>query len=87
MVGARRPHDLLQFEWVNTLLGNLTTTLAGAFHSMKYSKYADCYLAAFSYRFNRRFNLHEVISGLIVDVARCQPFKENVIRAHAEVRF
>ena len=54
---------------------------------MKYSKYADRYLAAFSYRFNRRFDLRELITGLIVDVARCRPFKEEVIRVHAEARF
>ena len=41
VVGTRRPRDLPQFKWVNTVLGNLKTTLAGAFHSLKYSKYAD----------------------------------------------
>jgi len=87
VVGARRPRDPPQFKWVNTVLGNLKTTLAGAFHSLKYSKYADRYLAAFSYRFNRHFDLRELITGLIVDVARCRPFKEDVIRVHAEARF
>jgi len=87
VVGALKPRDLPQFKWVNTVLGNLKTTLAGAFHSLKYSKYAEHYLAAFSYRFNRRFDLRGLVARLIVDVARCKPIKEEVVRAHAEARF
>ena len=34
VVGALKPRDLPQFKWVNTVLGNLKTTLAGAFHSL-----------------------------------------------------
>ena len=50
------------------VLGNLKTTLAGAYHSLKYRKYAAHYLAAFAYRFNRRFDLRDLVSCLIVDV-------------------
>lgn len=39
VVGQRKPRDLPQFKWVNTVLGNLKTTLAGAFHALKYRKY------------------------------------------------
>ena len=72
---------------VNTVLGNLKTSLAGTFHSLKYGKYAEHYLAAFAYRFNRRFDLRTLIARLIVDVARCGPVTETVVRAHAEARF
>jgi hypothetical protein len=72
---------------VNTVLGNLKTTLAGAYHSVKYRKYAGHYLAAFAYRFNRRFDLRDRVARLIVDVSRCVPFKESVVRQHAEVGF
>jgi hypothetical protein len=44
-------------------------------------------LAAFTYRFNRRFDLHGLVSRLIVDVARCAPAREKVIRQHAEADF
>ena len=57
MLGALKPRDLPQFKWVNTVLGNLKTTLAGAFHALNYLKYAQRDLAAFAYRFNRRFDL------------------------------
>ena len=87
VVGGRKPRDMPQFLWVNTVLGNLKTTLAGAYHSLKYSKYAAHYLAAFAYRFNRRFDLRGLVARLIVDVARCAPLKESVVRRHAEAGF
>jgi hypothetical protein len=87
VVGALKPRDLPQFKWVNTVLGNLKTTLAGAFHSLKYNKYASHYLAAFAYRFNRRFDLRTLIARLIVDVSRCRPIPEKLVRAQAEAHF
>lgn len=87
VVGGRKPRDLPQFLWVNTVLGNLKTTLAGAYHSLKYGKYAAHYLAAFAYRFNRRFDLRGLVARLIVDVARCAPVTETVVRQHAEAGF
>lgn len=47
-VGDLKPRDLPEFKWVNAVLGNLKTTLAGAFHALKCSKYGEHYLAAFS---------------------------------------
>ena len=87
VVGALKPKDLPEFKWVNTMLGNLKTTLAGAFHSLKYSKYAQQYLGAFAYRFNRRFDLHGLVARLIVTVARCSPAKKTIITAGAEARY
>jgi hypothetical protein len=87
VVGALKPRDLPTFKWVSTVLGNLKTTLAGAFHSLKYSKYAEHYLGAFACRFNRRFDLRGLVARLIVDVVRSTPIKEAAIRTHAEVRF
>ena len=80
VVGERKPRDLPEFAWVNTVLGNLKTTLAGAHHAFNYRKYAAHYLAAFAYRFNRRFDLHTLVVRLIVAVARCKPRSEKVIR-------
>ena len=71
---------------VNTVRGKLKTTLAGAFHTLNYSKYA-ARLAAFSHRFHCRFDLRWLVARFIVDVARCKPIKEEDIRAHAYARF
>jgi hypothetical protein len=67
VVGQRKPRDLQQFRWVNTVLGNLKTLLSGAYKAFGYAKYADRYLGAFAYRFNRRFDLADLAVRLIVD--------------------
>ena len=87
VVGSRKPRDLPEFKWVNTVMGNLKTSLAGAFHALKYGKYGQRYLAAFAYRFNRRFDLRDLVARLIVDVVRTKPFKEQAARAQAEACF
>jgi hypothetical protein len=88
VVGALKPKDLPEFKWINTVLGNLKTTLSGAFHALKYRKYGQTYLAAFAYRFNRRFDLRGLVATLIADVVRSKPAPEKVVRrGHAEAAF
>jgi hypothetical protein len=55
---------------LHRVLGNLRTTLSGPFHAFKYLKYAGGNLTAFTYRFNRRFDLRGLGAWLIADVAR-----------------
>jgi transposase-like protein len=80
VVGQRKPRDLPQFKWVNTMLGNLKTMLSGAYKAFKYGKYCDHYLGAFAYRFNRRFDLADLVVRLVVDVCRAPATPERVIR-------
>ena len=77
VVGDLEPRDLPEFKWVNTVLGNLRTILASAFHALKYRMYGEHYLAAFADRFNRRFDLRGLVASLIVDVVRTKPIKEK----------
>jgi hypothetical protein len=86
VVGDRKPRDLPQFLWVNTVLGNLKTAISGAYKSFNFRKYATRYLGAFSYRFNRRFNLHSLVAKLFGDALRSPPEPERVIRGLAELR-
>ena len=86
VVGQRKPRDLPQFKWVNTVLGNLKTMLSGAYKAFKYTKYADHYLGAFAYRFNRRFDLADLVVKLVVDVCRAVATPLRMIR-QAEVHF
>ena len=60
---------------------------ASAFHSTNYRKYAHRYLAAFAYRFNRRFDLQGLLACHITDVARAKPAKKLVLRKHTEASF
>jgi hypothetical protein len=86
VVGQRKPRDLPQFKWVNTVLGNLKTMLSGAYKALDYSKYAQRYLGAFAYRFNRRFDLAGLVVRLVVDVCRGTPTPERKVRL-AELHF
>ena len=85
MVGTRKPRDLPQFTWVNTVLGNLKTMINGAHKSFKFRKYASQYLGAFAYRFNQRFKLDALLDNLLGHAATSAPTRERQIRAVAEV--
>ena len=74
-------------KWVTTVLGNLKTSLHGAYHSLDWAKHADSYLTAFAYRFNRRFDLRGLLARLVVDVARCRPHRIPSIRGGAEAHY
>lgn len=80
VVAGRKPKDLPEFQWVNTVLGNLKTSLSGSYHAFAFFKYATRYLAAFAYRFNRRFDLATLPTRLLVAAVRCGPFPEPSLR-------
>jgi hypothetical protein len=73
VVGGRKPRDLPQFKWVNTVVGNLKTSLGGACHSFDFAKYGTRYLGAFAYRFNRRFDLAKIPLRLLATAASTGP--------------
>lgn len=80
VVAGRKPQDVPEFHWINTVLGNLKTSLSGSYHAFGFRKYATRYLAAFSYRFNRRFDLGALPTRLLIAVVRCTPQAQRVIR-------
>lgn len=80
IVGGRKPKDLPEFHWVNTVLGNLKTSLGGAYHAFDFAKYGSRYLAAFAYRFNRRFHLETITQRLLVAAATTGPRSERWLR-------
>lgn len=80
VVGQRKPRELPQFKWVNTVLGNLKTMLSGAYKALDYGKYSPRYLGAFVYRFNRRFDLAGLVVRLVADVCRSRATPERTLR-------
>jgi len=44
IVRGGKPKKLPEFLWINTLLGNLKTSLGGVYHAVDYAKYAARYL-------------------------------------------
>ena len=51
------------FVWVDTMLGNVKNALQGTYHAIR-PKHLPRYLAEFTYRFNRRFDLAGMVSRL-----------------------
>ena len=73
IAGGRKPKDLPEFNWINTVLGNLKTSLGGAYHAFDFAKYGTRYLGAFVYRFNRSFHLETLPLRLLVAAATIGP--------------
>jgi transposase-like protein len=69
------------FRWVNTMLGNLKTAISGTYHSINHSKYGNRYLAEFSYRFNRRFDLASMLPRLLNAAATTKPHTLRTLRS------
>ena len=68
-----------EFYWVNTVLGNLKSALRSTYHSIK-PKHAKRYLAEFQYRFNRRYDLSDLIPRLAFVSLRTPPMPERLLR-------
>jgi hypothetical protein len=62
-----------EFRWANAMLGNLKTPLARTYHLFDHTKYAARYLAEFSYRFNRRFDLASMLARLLRAAVMTKP--------------
>ena len=77
--GAQHP----SFKWVNTLLGNLKTSLAGTYHAFGFRKYADRYLAAAAWRFNRRTDMAAMVTDLATTLMRVTPCGARELVHHA----
>lgn len=66
------------FTCLNTILGNVKTSLRGTYHSFR-PKHVPRYLAEFQYRFNRRFDLGAMIPRLVYAAARTAPKPQRVL--------
>jgi hypothetical protein len=80
VMAGRKPKDVPKFKWINTVLGNLKTSLLGCYHAFDFQKYAARYLAAFCYRFNRRFDLLSLHKRLLVASVSTTPHPMRTIR-------
>lgn len=80
IVGERKSSELGCFNWINTLLSNLKTSIRGTYHGFKTEKYAQRYLAEVQYRFNRRFDLAEMVPRLLYACVHTDPWNEKQLR-------
>ncbi len=77
---ARAAAEVKGARWVNVVLGNVNRAISGCYHAMWQAKYARCYLAETTYRFNRRFRLPEVLPRLARAMVLCKPWPEPKLR-------
>ena len=77
--GGRASVEEPEFYWVNTILGNLKSSLRSTYHAIG-PKYAQRYLSEFQYRFNRRFNLCDLIPRLAYVALRTAPMPEKLLK-------
>ena len=83
---GRSAVQMPRFKWVNTVLGNLKTSLNGTYHSIKHKKYASRYLAEFTYRFNRRYDLASMPARLLRAAVLTEPCTIPKLRRPSETR-
>jgi hypothetical protein len=67
------------------VLGNLQTKINGEHKHFEFAMYANRYLGAIAYRFNRRFDLAKLVGGLLSAATRTPAITETTIRSGAEV--
>ncbi len=68
-----------EFAWVNTVLGNVKNAITGTYHAIN-SKHAPRYLAEFCYRFNRRFQLKDMIPRFGYVAVRTPPMSGRLLK-------
>jgi hypothetical protein len=78
---GRHPMELTEFRLINMVLSNLKTSLSSTFLALKFDKYADRYLGAFNYRFNRRFNLGEMTERVVHAICSCTARPEHLLKS------
>ena len=67
------------FKWINIVLSNLKTSLAGTFHKLG-SKQLKRHFATFVYRFNRRYKLEAMIPRFLYVAARFTPINKEMLK-------
>lgn len=73
------------FKWVNVMIGNIKNSLHGTYHKIS-QNHLPRYLAEFSYRFNRRFELDKLVDRLAYVAMRTPPMPHGLLKL-AEIRW
>lgn len=77
--GGPQSVKIPEFKWINTIIGNIKNSLRGTSHAIS-EKHFHRYLAEFCYRFNRRFDLRQMIPRFGYVAVRTAPFPSRVLK-------
>ena len=73
--GGYRSMAIPEFQWLNTVLGNVKNSRHGSYHQLS-GKHLPRYLGEFCYRFNRRFDLAAMLPRLGWAAVRTPPMPQ-----------
>lgn len=76
--GGPESVEIPEFKWVNTIIANVKRSLHGTFHAISKHHFSR-YLAEFCYRFNRRFELTELIPRFVYVALRTPPMPQRLL--------
>lgn len=68
-----------EFAWVNTMIGNVKRAISGTYHAIK-PNHLPRYLAEFCYRFNRRFQLDDMLPRFAYVAVRTPPMPGRLLK-------
>jgi len=68
-----------EFTWVNTMIGNVKNAITGTYHSIG-AKHLPRYLAEFCYRFNRRYQLKDMLPRFAYVALRTPPMPMRLLK-------
>jgi len=71
--------ELPQMTWVNTVIGNVKGAMRGSYHKAS-AQHLPRYLAEFSYRLNRRFNLAATLPRLAWAALHTPPMPYRLLK-------
>jgi transposase-like protein len=76
---GRKAVQWAAFRWVNTALGNIKAAITGTYRAIR-EKHVPRYLAAFAYRFNRRYDLTTILPRLGYVAVRTPPMPYKLLK-------
>lgn len=79
MSGPGSLHRRRALRWVDTMLGNVKNAIHGTYHAIAH-KHLPRYLAEFCWRFNRRFDLTNLLPRLAVIATRTPPMPYRLVK-------
>lgn len=77
--GGPKSVEIAEFKWVNTIIGNVKKALHGTLHSVS-KKHFPRYIAEFCYRFNRRFDMRQLIPRFVYVALRTPPMPQKLLK-------
>lgn len=77
--GGHQSMAIAQFQWLNTVLGNVKNSLQGSYHHLS-GTHLPRYLGEFCYRFNRRFDLAAMLPRLGKAAVHTPPMPHRLLK-------